>query len=46
MKFEFDNNKSKENKNKHGIDFIEAQMLGMTQIGLRFQLKQRTNRDI
>lgn len=27
MEFEFDNNKSEENKKKHGIDFIEAQML-------------------
>jgi len=27
MEFEFDNNKSKENKKKHGIDFVEAQML-------------------
>lgn len=27
MKFEFDINKSKHNKEKHGIDFIEAQAL-------------------
>ena len=27
MGFEFDINKSKENKKKHGIDFIEAQSL-------------------
>ena len=27
MKFEFDENKSKINKEKHGIDFIEAQKL-------------------
>jgi hypothetical protein len=27
MKFEFDSNKSKLNKEKHGIDFIEGQML-------------------
>ena len=27
MKFEFDQNKSKSNKTKHGIDFIEAQEL-------------------
>ncbi len=27
MEFEFDNNKSKLNKKKHGIDFIEGQML-------------------
>ena len=27
MEFEFNNNKSKENKKKHGIDFVEAQML-------------------
>ena len=27
MDFEFDTNKSKANKNKHGIDFIEAQKL-------------------
>ena len=27
MDFEFDKNKSKANKNKHGIDFIEAQKL-------------------
>lgn len=27
MEFEFDNHKSKENKKKHGIDFVEAQML-------------------
>jgi len=27
MEFEFDNNKSKENKKKHGIDFVEPQML-------------------
>lgn len=27
MKFEFDINKSKHNKEKHGIDFIEAQTL-------------------
>ena len=27
MKFEFDNNKSEENKKRHGIDFVEAQML-------------------
>lgn len=27
MNFEFDTNKSKSNKQKHGIDFIEAQAL-------------------
>jgi len=27
MDFEFDNHKSEENKKKHGIDFIAAQML-------------------
>ncbi len=27
MKFEFDINKSESNKNKHGIDFVEAQAL-------------------
>jgi uncharacterized DUF497 family protein len=27
MEFEFDNNKSEENKKRHGIDFVEAQML-------------------
>jgi uncharacterized DUF497 family protein len=27
MEFEFDNNKNEENKKRHGIDFIEAQML-------------------
>lgn len=27
MEFEFDENKSKANKEKHGIDFIEAQKL-------------------
>jgi uncharacterized DUF497 family protein len=27
MEFEFDNNKNEENEKKHGIDFIEAQML-------------------
>ena len=27
MEFEFDPNKSKKNKEKHGIDFIEAQQL-------------------
>ena len=27
MEFEFDNNKSKSNKQKHGIDFIEAKEL-------------------
>ena len=27
MDFEFDGHKSEENKKKHGIDFIEAQML-------------------
>ena len=27
MKFEFDPSKSKSNKRKHGIDFIEAQVL-------------------
>ena len=27
MKFEFDSNKSKKNKEKHGLDFIEAQAL-------------------
>ena len=27
MEFEFDNNKGEENKKKHGIDFIEAQVL-------------------
>lgn len=27
MKFEFDTKKSESNKNKHGIDFIEAQAL-------------------
>lgn len=27
MKFEFDLNKSKSNKRKHGIDFVEAQAL-------------------
>ncbi|HEX9971445.1 MAG TPA: BrnT family toxin [bacterium] len=27
MQFEFDENKSKSNKQKHGIDFVEAQKL-------------------
>jgi uncharacterized DUF497 family protein len=27
MEFEFDNNKSEENKKRHGIDFVEAQMV-------------------
>ena len=27
MKFEYDDNKSKRNKEKHGIDFVEAQNL-------------------
>ena len=27
MEFEFDNHKSKENMKRHGIDFVEAQML-------------------
>jgi uncharacterized DUF497 family protein len=27
MEFEFYNNKSEENKKRHGIDFVEAQML-------------------
>ncbi len=27
MKFEYDDNKSKTNKEKHGIDFVEAQNL-------------------
>ena len=27
MQFEFDNHKSEENKKRHGIDFVEAQML-------------------
>ena len=27
MKFEYDDNKSKSNKVKHGIDFVEAQEL-------------------
>ena len=27
MEFEFDNNKSEENKKRHGIDFVEAQIL-------------------
>jgi len=27
MDFEFDSHKSEENKKKHGIDFVEAQML-------------------
>jgi uncharacterized DUF497 family protein len=27
LEFEFDSNKSQANKNKHGIDFIEAQAL-------------------
>jgi uncharacterized DUF497 family protein len=27
MEFEFDSNKSKSNKRKHGIDFVEAQAL-------------------
>jgi len=27
MEFEFDRRKSEENKNKHGIDFIDAQIL-------------------
>ena len=27
MEFEFDNNKSQSNKDKHGIDFIKAQQI-------------------
>ena len=27
MEFEFDSHKSKENKKRHGMDFVEAQML-------------------
>ena len=33
MEFEFDINKSKANKEKHGIDFFEAKFYGMIQTG-------------
>jgi uncharacterized DUF497 family protein len=33
MEFEFDRLKSARNKEKHGIDFVEAQLFGVTQKG-------------
>ncbi len=45
MKFEFDFNKSKSNKKKHGIDFVAAQTLwddpDMVEIPTRFSDEQR-----
>lgn len=40
MEFEFDENKSKLNKAKHGIDFVEAQALWLDE--LRVEVPART----
>jgi uncharacterized DUF497 family protein len=40
MEFEFDTNKSRSNKKKHGIDFIEAQLLWLD--SERIQIPART----
>ncbi len=40
MAFEFDDNKSKDNKVKHGIDFIEAQQLWDDEIRLVIPAKK------
>ena len=40
MEFEFDTNKSRSNKKKHGIDFVEAQLLWLDPD--RIQIPART----
>ena len=40
MEFEFDENKSRANKAKHGIDFVEAQALWLD--GLLLEIPART----
>ena len=40
MEFEFDRNKSRSNKKKHGIDFVEAQLLWLDPD--RIQIPART----
>ncbi len=45
MGFEYDPNKSAENKRKHGIDFEEAQELGRIPDWWKFPLVRRMSRD-
>ncbi|MHB8078205.1 MAG: BrnT family toxin [Candidatus Krumholzibacteriia bacterium] len=40
MEFEFDENKSRANKSKHGIDFVEAQALWLDE--MRVEIPART----
>ena len=42
MKFEYDDNKSKINKKKHGIDFVEAQNLWQNKNALVVPLHSAT----
>ena len=39
LQFEFDDNKSKTNKEKHGIDFVEAQDLWNDEAGVIFDAR-------
>ena len=39
LRFEFDDNKSKTNKEKHGIDFVEAQDLWNDEAGVIFDAR-------
>ena len=40
MKFEFDPAKSASNKDKHGIDFVQAKLLWLDDFGLTIMAKQ------
>jgi uncharacterized protein len=42
MEFEFDRKKSRRNKEKHGIDFIEAQSLWIDPYGVVIDAKSDT----
>tara|TARA_R110002020_G_scaffold152155_3_gene329808 strand:- start:659 stop:796 length:138 start_codon:yes stop_codon:yes gene_type:complete len=43
MEFEFDPAKSASNKDKHGIDFVEARLCGETSIPLHFLRVRKMN---
>jgi len=46
IKFEYDLNKSQANKQKHGIDFEEAQALWLDENRVQIQAKAILNQDL
>ena len=44
MRFEFDEDKSRSNKAKHGLDFVAAQALWLDDMLIEIQARLRTSR--